>query len=186
MASVKLLDRLVKIGYNASTKQGNPGHEVPGCPPYRVTARNRRSRRTGPGEWTGTDCPAERGVTGCKPPTEAIRRRSPGSWLADGRAVGQPGHARYSSRAGGSLIGYQLLSSRVVPRKVTPFVLVDEGGLCISCRAFRTGTGGRVGRESDIFGTSRHNSRTDRDVAAGGIIAGGHPQWFRWQPVRHP
>jgi len=26
--------------------------------------------------------PAERGVTGCKPPAAAIRRRSPGSWLA--------------------------------------------------------------------------------------------------------
>jgi hypothetical protein len=108
LASVKLLDRLVKIGYNASTKQGNPGHEVPGCPPHRITTRNRRIRRTGPGEWTGTDCPVERGVTGCKPPSEAIRRRSPGSRLADGKAVGQLGYARYSSRVGGCLIGYQL------------------------------------------------------------------------------
>ena len=46
-------------------------------------------------------CPAERGVTGCKPPTAAIRQRSPGSRLAEGCKLGRPTRgARYRRRVG--------------------------------------------------------------------------------------
>jgi hypothetical protein len=103
---------------------------------------------------------AERGVTGCKPPTKAIRRRSPGSWLAESHGLWpiasghRPVRNRPLSRSSGQTLccvrwarrlpcaarrfwrcaltgGSQCLPNRVVPRKMTPFVLVDERGFCV-------------------------------------------------------